>query len=150
MDLAATASLAVAALDLALVQDIIGAIRAADTGAAASNSNPLTPLPTLQSPRHIYAPDIYEKQATVQSDPTYAPRKVIHPSPRFDAVDSTRLALQPTSDNSVEKAHHAACPVQAPWAVLAWQIPTPLRSIIKVVQFRTDINTKGTLIDTFI
>ena len=150
MDYAALGSLAVAALDLALVQDIIGAMRAADAGAAASNASPLTPLPTLQSARHIHPATIYEPGKVIHADPVYARPKVIRPEPRIEPAEPGRLALQPTSDNPAKKVHHAASPVQPPWAVLVWQMPTPPRPIIKVVEYRTDINSKGTLIDTFI
>ena len=147
VNLADAGSLALATMDLKLVQDIIGAMRAADAGAAAADSSPLTPLPTIESPRHIVPDPIYEKPRVVHADPIYAPRKVIHPEPKT----APRLALEKLPAEPEKPCHVSSnFAIKPPWAILPWQEPAKLPPRVKVVQYRTDIMSKGSLIDVFI
>ena len=113
-------ALAIAALDLSLVQDIIGAMRTADAGAAAASGSPLTPLPSIEPWQHIQPDPVYERPRVIHADPIYARRKVIHPEPRFEP----RLALQPLPPAPQKtEPDPGQFVIKPPWAILPWQEP---------------------------
>ncbi|HZK81549.1 MAG TPA: hypothetical protein VFC46_10790 [Humisphaera sp.] len=147
MSIASTTSLLVAALDLHLVQDVIGAIRAADAAEAVAKASPFAPVPTIESPRHIHPDPIYVHPRVIHPDPRYAPRPIVHCEPHVEQTN-TRLALIESSDKPAPA--HSNCPIQPPWAVLPYQTPAKPPAQIKIVLYRTDILTKGTLLDVFI
>jgi len=156
VNLAATASLAIASLDLLLVQDLIGAIRAADAETAQSaSSSPLSPVPAPAPRQQVCCDPICE--------PAAAPQRVVHPSPcyelRFQPQPMLhalpRLALSPATGIGYATGCEAGgretkSPVQPPWAVQRWQESVKPAAQVKVVVFRTDILSKGSLIDMFI
>lgn len=146
--IADTATLAVSVLDLKLVQDVIGAIRAADAVTAAENNNPLTPLPTIESPRHIFPDPIYEHRRHIHPEPVYARRPIVHPAPYDQRPGRPRLALEP------DRVHSAApcnvSPIKPPLPALAARVPASSVVKMKRVVVRTDILSKGSLIDMFI
>jgi hypothetical protein len=147
VSIASTTSLLVAALDFRMIEDVIGAIRAADAAEAGSKRSPFSPLPVVESPRHIHPDPISAHPRVIHPDPSYPPRAVVHPEPR-DERTTARLALIEPSD----KPHpaHSDCAVRPPWSVLPYQFPSKAPTVIKKTVYRTDILTKGTLLDVFI
>jgi hypothetical protein len=156
VNLADTGNLAIASLDLLLVQDLIGAMRAADKGAAASaSSSPLTPLPTPAPRQHVHLDPVIEPRRVVRLSPCYVRCcKTQRQTPILHALP--RVALTPASsvdvavDSATASGHESKLAIQPPWAVQAWQEPAKPVSHVKVVVYRTDIATKGSLIDMFI
>jgi len=65
-----------------------------------------------------------------------------------------RIALEPTagmeSCGASETCRSGKSPIEPPWAVLPWNEPAKAPAQVKVVEFRTDIISKGSLIDLFI
>jgi hypothetical protein len=49
-----------------------------------------------------------------------------------------------------ERPPHCSSPIQPPWKQLVWNAPIPKPVQPKVVQYRTDIQNKGSLLDLFI
>ena len=159
MNLASVATLAVAALDLQLVQDLVGAIRAADAGAIAAGALPLAPLPTLATQSRIDPEPRLESvtRDRLHESPCYqrprfcscdcAPKPLLHALPRL-ALSSTDVEGLPACDPT--SGREKPSPIQPPWAVRSWQEPVKPPAHVKVVQYRTDIVSKGSLIDMFI
>lgn len=157
MTLADTASLAIASLDLKLVQDLIGAMRAADKGAAqAASSSPLPPIPAPPPQQRDHPERVFK--------PVVAPRPVVHPSPYYELRRARQPMLHALPRLALTTAPGIGCaagcqatdgredksPVQPPWAVLPWQESAKPAAQVKVVVYRTDILSKGSLIDMFI
>ncbi|HWP39291.1 MAG TPA: hypothetical protein VNL70_00095, partial [Tepidisphaeraceae bacterium] len=71
------------------------------------------------------------------------PRPVIHPQP---------LAAPPAASppREPEQPRRPICPIQPPWRVLAWETPLPPPPKIKLIIYRPDTISKGSLIDLFI
>ena len=149
VNLAATASLAVAALDLLLVQDLIGAMRAADAGAQAACSSPLAPLPTPEPRRHIHPEPVYEPRRVIHPSPCYArcrePQPMLHALPRVAIPASPRVECATHSEATGPRESKLAMPPP-------WEVKDPIKPAarVKVVIYRTDILSKGSLIDMFI
>jgi hypothetical protein len=139
----AIASLIVAASDLEVVRLIRGAIRAADIEAGGGGAFGIVPTPRIE-PRLRHEPE-----------PEILPRPVIHPTPRFEPRPvyhpTARLELQPApAAADPERPPRCPSPIQPPWKQLVWQTPIPPRAILKVVQYKTDIPHKGSLLDVFV
>lgn len=152
MDLAATSSLLIAALDLKLVQDVIGAMRAADAAEEAAVQNPLAPPAACDCSNHIHPCPVYQNPQVVRYEPCdeaceKAPI-ICHWTAPIEA--KPRLALiEPVA----EKPSHVTPNrwiITPPWAILPWQQPAPAPAQVKVVRYTTDIVNKGSLIDVFI
>jgi hypothetical protein len=148
VSIASTTSLLVASLDLVLVQDVIGAIRAADAAEGAGKTFPLNPAPAIESPRHIHPDpiDAHSRSFFNRERECEAPAAVcLHP---YIERSNARLALIESSDKP--RPSHPNSSIQPPWAMLPYQIPARPPAQIKIVTYRTDILTKGTLLDVFI
>jgi hypothetical protein len=138
------AALAVAKLDLELVQLLRDAIRTADiAGGKLGPGGTISPGPRI------------EPRKRIEPTPRFLPRKVIHPTPRFEP----RFVVHPTAKVELQPAPAAAdpeqpprcpSPIRPPWKQLAWNAPIPKSVQPKVVQYRTDIQNKGSLLDLFI
>ena len=156
MNLADTAALAIASLDLLLVQDLVGAIRAADAGAQAAASSPLTPLPTIEPRPHIHPEPVYEPRRVVHLSPCYEPCREPrgHAEPLLHALPRVALSeaggVQSSTGCETATKHESTSSIQPPWAVRAWQEIAKPPARVKVVTYRTDILSKGSLIDMFI
>lgn len=83
------------------------------------------------------------------------PRKVVHPTPRFDA----RPVIHPTPRIEPRTVDHPTEPVQParkpgpcrpPWRVPLWEMTLQPPPNIKVHIYRPDVIHKGTLLDLFI
>lgn len=153
MDLSATASLAIATLNLLEVQDVIGAIRAADAESA-GKSNPLTPLPSI-APRPVIHPEPVYNARLVFIDSAPRPKTLGYICcPQPAPIDRPRLALEGPDRVDVcassRQSNAPANSVQAPWAQRVWEMPIAPRPQIKVIKYHTDILSKGSLIDMFI
>ncbi|WP_428937988.1 hypothetical protein [Fontivita pretiosa] len=137
----ARADLLVAALDLKLVRLLRAAMRPAGEGGPAS---PLGPAPSTIQPRHrIHPAPRFEPRPVVHPAPRFEPRPVIHPQP-IVAPPATAQPPEPQPPRRLE------CPIQPPWRVLAWETPLPPPPKIKLIIYRPDTISKGSLIDLFI
>jgi hypothetical protein len=135
------AALAVATADLKLVESVIKAMRAADR--ESRRGGVLAPEADILPRRHL------------TPDAEYLPRRAIHPTPRY----LSRSVIHPTPKIQSECAPVPECPklpspapspIQPPWKQRVWQTPIPPRATLKVVEYRTDIPNKGSLLDVFI
>jgi hypothetical protein len=139
--LEAIASLIVAASDLEVVRLIRGAIRTADISSGKGGG--LTPAAVI------------EPRVRIHPEPEILPRPRIHPTPRFEPRPvyhpTPRLELKP-APAAADPERPPRCPstIQPPWKQLVWQMPIPPRATLKVVQYKTDIPHKGSLLDVFI
>jgi len=98
VNLADTASLAVASLDLLLVQDLIGAMRAADAGAAAlAGSSPLAPTPTRECRQHVHLEPIVKPRRVIHLSPCYERCSAPRPEPMLHALPRVALQLMDTN-----------------------------------------------------
>ena len=141
MGLEAAASLIVATLDLEVVRLIRGAIRAADI--ASGKGGGLTPTPIIEPRVRIHPePEILPRRR-IHPTPHYEPRPVYHPTPRLELKPEPALCEPPCPPR-------CPSPIQPPWKQLVWQTPIPPRATLKVVQYKTDIPHKGSLLDVFI
>jgi hypothetical protein len=138
----AIASLIVAASDLEVVRLIRGAIRAADI-ASGKGCGVLTPEPIIEPRRRFHPePEILPRRR-IHPTPRFEPRPVYHPTPRLECSPPPAPCDPPLPP-------HCPCPIQPPWKQLVWQTPIPPRATLKVVQYKTDIPHKGSLLDVFI
>jgi hypothetical protein len=145
----ARVDLLVAALNLKEVQLVRAAIRTADLSAGGVPG----PLGTIEQPetlarRHITPEPRIEPRVVYHPTPRFEPRPVIHPAPRFlprPVIEES--SCPPMQPEQPPRSHN---PIQPPWRVLPWQIPSPPPPKVKVVLIRPDIVSKGSLIDFFI
>jgi hypothetical protein len=84
----------------------------------------------------------YAPRHVIHPTPRYLPRPVIHPTPLVEPDDS------PVPCNPLPMCPIAAGP-QPPWKTLPWQDPVPPAPIIKIVVRQPDMLTRGTMIDFF-
>jgi hypothetical protein len=155
VNLSDTASLAIATLDLLLVQDLIGAIRAADLGAAQAAAGAPSPAscPTPECPRHVHLDDVVEPRRVIHQSPCYERCRVPAKAPLLHALPRVALSAPDAgaaAGGEVARGHEGKSPIQPPWAVQPWQEPAKVPAQIKVVVHRTDIISKGSLIDIFV
>jgi len=137
----ARADLLVAALDLELVRLLRAAMR---PDAQVGRASPLGPAPSTIQPRHrLHPAPRFEPRAVVHPAPRFEPRQVIHPQP----LVAPPAPAQPTEP---QQPRRADCPIQPPWRVLAWETPLPPPPKIKLIVYRPDTISKGSLIDLFI
>jgi hypothetical protein len=160
---ASLASLVVATADLQVVQDVIGAMRAADANTRAMNAGripPVAPIPAPAPPAHTDSccfrceTSRHESVGVTCRPPVVSP---IYTESRQShwklPTHKTRLALEPddrTMDRQTAGIPAKKSPVQPPWAQLPWHQPPKQIVQVKVVRPVTDIVTKGSLIDVFI
>jgi hypothetical protein len=150
------ASLIIATSQLKLVQDVIGAMRAADA-ASGKQFGPLgieiNPAPSGHGP----VDQCCCRPANSQ-DPKYLPRPVIHPTPRYLPRPVYHLTPrvewnQPPSclpeESGKVTAHITEAP-PPPWKILAWPKIDPPHLKVKVMEYRPDTKGKGTLINLFV
>ncbi|HET6247845.1 MAG TPA: hypothetical protein VFE47_09115 [Tepidisphaeraceae bacterium] len=152
-------ALLVASADLQLVQDLVGAIRAADANERAANAGRIPPVPPTPAPLQP-APAEHrpcdtnccrpasESRPHVRNLACYSP---CQPSHWKLPEHKTRLALQAPPAalaGPIAPAHKPA--IQPPWAQQPWHEPAKQIVKVKVVVRHTDILTKGSLIDMFI
>jgi len=139
--LEATANLAVAALDLKLVQLVRGAMRAADAASCRSG------LPLIRGefaiPRLVIHPrPRFDPRPVIHPTPRFLARPILHPTPRIDAV-----SLVPADPEQAPRCSHGLPP---PWKMPLWNVPIPPKPTIKRIVRRTDLHHKGSLLDLFI
>ncbi|HWE94819.1 MAG TPA: hypothetical protein VG269_12715 [Tepidisphaeraceae bacterium] len=158
-DLATNASLIVAALDLQVVQLLRAAIRTADLQSLADRQSSPAASTAAQSAGHSHrrGGDCYcESQRSECCNPAYccspvySSRRVLHPTPRVDLHCAPRLALDRHEKVAEPVTAATPSPIQAPWKTLAWKDTPRVTMKVKMVQRRTDIINKGSLIDYFI
>jgi hypothetical protein len=153
----AVASLAVAALDLKLVE----LLRQAANGGQKPGG--LCSVVGGGAGGTVCPAAVFEHRPHIHPEPTIEPRPVIHPTPRIEP----RKTLHPTAQlqefggpgcptAEVTEATHPTGGIDAsvwapPWRKPVWETPVaPPPRVVKVVQRRTDVIHKGTLIDFFI
>jgi hypothetical protein len=132
-------ALAVATVQVALVDSVVRAMQTADIAGAKSCEYP--------------GPSA---RVTLTPDPHYAPRRIIHPEARY----LPRPVLHPVARVEPRPCLPEVCPmppnrptllnIQLPWKVLPWQQPAAIHESIKVVHPLPDTQRKGELIDIFI
>ena len=132
-------ALAVATVQVALVDSVVRAMQVADTAGAKGCEYP--------------GPSA---RVTLNPDPHYAPRRIIHPEARY----LPRPVLHPTARVEPRHCLPEVCPmppnrptllnIQPPWKLLPWQQPAAIHQSIKVVRLQPDTQSKGELIDIFI
>ena len=147
MSLATNVSLIVAELDLKLVQLVRGAMRAADAAsgkAGGLSACPIRPAAVFEPRPRLHPTPLIEPRPRIHPTPRFEPRPVIHPQVVIE--DSLVVAC----DGQGKKDTKHPSPIQPPWAVLPWQTPSQPKPIIKRFISRTDIKTKGSLLDLFI
>jgi hypothetical protein len=139
--------MAVASLDLQLVQLLRGAMRAADIGAGGACGVP-TASPSLQPAPHLQSQPAATIEPRRHITPTayIAPRPVFHPEPHF--VPPVVAAAEPPAHPEVSRITKS--PIEPPWKVHPWKIPTPPPAKIKVLIRQPDVPIKGTVFDVFI
>lgn len=161
VSIASNAALLDAALQLGLVQSVIGAMRTADLAAAVA-AGPLpggwnaAQAPAAVTPSASGPAATYEPCRPSSPSPCYQPRPidrpVLHPLPqppthhRAPACDQVCVNPPATAD-----AGHRLCnPIQPPWKVLPWPKPCVNVVVVKKVARRIDEDRTGTLIDMFV
>lgn len=148
-DLATTASLIVATLDLKVVKLLRAAIRSADLQGQAGRHSAVSPAATAE-PRHHRRPDLICEPRRHICPPVYASRRVCHAAPRIVSESAPRRACDPRDKPCGPESADKSSPIQPPWKTLPWQEPPRVAMKVKVVEYRTDIINKGSLIDYFI
>jgi hypothetical protein len=138
------AALIVAASDLKVVKLLRAAM-----GTGGGRATPLGPAPTFHC-------DTFCPRRRIEPTPRIEPRKVIHPTPRFEPrpvihprprLDQPLALSAPVEPEQPIRSHN---PIQPPWKQLPWEMPIPAAPKIKVVVHRTDVVSKGLLLDMFI
>lgn len=141
---ASSIQLLVAISGLMEVQDVIGAIRAADAETKA--------LELGREPR-------IEPRQVIHPEPRYEPRQVFHPSPRYEArpVYHPRPRFEPQACGCVNASpdvvvHKADCeePLEPPWKTVPWKNPPPPAPKVKLTRPHPDIGDKGMMLDYFL
>lgn len=156
-----TAALAVAALDLALVRTLRGAMRAAD--AAGGKTCPIAAIGPAPNPqiagsalRRIEPEPRIEPRKRIEPEPRIEPREVIHLTPRIEQ----KLNECPCDPPPAEPCAKSTNPIQPPWRQLPWDESGATRAsaqndrakavLVKRVIQRVDTHGKGGLIDLFL
>jgi hypothetical protein len=138
------AAITVASLDLELVRLVRGAIRTADISSGKGcNNGILCPEPDILPRRHLTPEPEYLPRRHIHPTPRYEPRPVIHPTPRVES-EPPPACIPPCPPPSEHKC------LPPPWKLAVWNVPIPPPAILKVVQYKTDIPHKGSLLDVFI
>ncbi len=146
-------SLLLAAVDLAVVKSITGAMRAAD--AASGKQFSITKIGPAPNPLIGCGirEDRYERRKHLLSTPVYEMRRHIHPTPRYEP----RPVIRPTPRLEGEFPPPSPQPApmklggpEAPWKSVPWKNPTSAPEKIKVIQRVHDKVQRGQIIDLFI
>lgn len=145
------ANLLVAALDLNLVRLLRGAMRAADAQGAAGGSAAggcgCGPAATYEPRPHVHPEPVIEPRPHLHPQLRIEPRPVLHPTPRVN----TTLPIEQGGPVECIEVCKARSPIEPPWKVLPWPVEGPRVTVkVKRIRPRTDIITKGSLIDCFI
>lgn len=136
------AALAVAAVDLQTVRLLRAAMREADVAAG------LLCERRLLLDRAVIRPEPrFEPRPVIQPTPYFLPRPIIHPTPRVEPT-APQLAPAPPADPSC--CDSSAPALDAPWRTPVWEMSLPPAPVIKLNIHRTDVVSKGSLIDFFI
>jgi hypothetical protein len=135
-------NLITAAMDLKLIRLLRGAMQPKLPHAPGAHGVP-GPAPTLPGrPTHQASPALLPP-TVVQPPPLLRPPPIIFFRPIFKEIPlecATPPHAGPTSHTM---------PLQPPWKSLPWKSPLPPPPLIKVVQHRPDIISKGSLIDFY-
>jgi hypothetical protein len=131
-------------MDLKAVQSVISAMRAADISAGGVPG----PLGIITKPgpgpRLTYHPTPrFEPRPVHHPTPRFEPRFTVHPQPRIEE-QPTAPAPEPETPRKVESA------IQPPWRVRLWETPVQPPPKVKQIIHRSDVISKGSLIDLFI
>lgn len=143
---ASNAGLIAAGANLAEVQAVIGAIN----GANANASAPAAGLagPTSSGPAAEFTPGVTQQQVcyaprvVIHPTPRYLPRPVLHPTPRYEPAAGA-------APSAKSRPPHITPPPPPPW-----MIPQAMRSVpalrdIKLPPGQPDYISRGRLIDLF-
>ena len=140
--LASNVSLIVATLDLKVVQSVIGAIKKADAASTLSNG-----------PLHLGPAAVYEPRQHLHPETKIESRHVIHPESRYEnrpvhhPVEARNSeGLYSTSTTPVPSCGHKS-PIEPPWKTLPWPQTVHVTSKVKLWVHRSDLQSKGSLID---
>jgi hypothetical protein len=143
---ASNIALLVAASGLIEVQDVIGAIRAAD---AESKQAVLGREPRIE-PRQVIHPDPrYEPRPVIHPMPRYEARPIYHLRPRFEPPDTSCGCANASPDTVVQKAD-CEQPMEPPWKTVPWKNPPPPALKVKLTPPHPDICHKGLMLDFFL
>lgn len=136
------AALAVAAVDLQTVRLIRSAMRETDLAAALVCQRRLLLDRAVIWPEPRFLP-----RPVVEPTPRFLPRPVIHPTARVEPAPVPAPATTPPDPCDCRKSAPA---LDAPWRTPVWEMPLPPAPVIKLNIHRTDVVSKGSLIDFFI
>jgi hypothetical protein len=142
---ASSVELLVAISGLMEVQDVIGAIRAADaeTKALFAGHGPL-----IEARRVIHPEPRYEPRPVIHPTPRYEARPIYHPTPRIEPSQECGCANSPP----VTVVQKAECeqPMEPPWKTVPWKNPPPPAPMVKLTPPHPDISHKGLMLDFFL
>jgi hypothetical protein len=142
-------SLTIAGSQLAVVQSLISAIKAADKAASRASELPGGPSPQSSSPSVEHPTPQIAPRPIFHPTPTYAPRPVIHPEPRV-AATAPPPPLPPVPWAAKPHFNESAPAFPPVWKILPLPIHDVLPPHFKKVPPHPDILHKGLLIDIFV
>lgn len=128
-------------MDLKVVQLIRGAMAAADAQGAGGVGATVRPTDRFEPRQVIHPTPRFEPRRVFHPTPRYEPRPVQHYTPRVEPVD---VPAEPTKPSSCISP---ATP--PPWAQPTWTQPVEPAPTVKINQYHTDIQNKGSLLDLF-
>jgi len=142
-----------AALDLKLVTLLRGAMRSADIASGRMEPvSQLGPAPTPPPPAGLHPEPVIEPRLHFHPTPRFEPRPVIHLAARVEQPAPINLPTPVEVDPPA-----CGCDTGGktpsllpPWSIMPWQNPVMPRPKVKVVQYRPDIISKGSLLDFFV
>jgi len=144
------ANLIVAALDLNLVRLLRAAMAPIELPGAPAGPGAVSAAATYEPPQHIHLDPIIEPREHIYLRPLIEPRPIIHLKPAVEPDGPSCVATESRDARATECRPDATFPIQPPWAILPWQEAPKAQVHVKVVRYRTDIISKGSLIDCFI
>jgi hypothetical protein len=143
------ASVALAEMDLKLVQSVINAIRTADIESGAARKAPLPVLPpSAQVTRSEECRDhCCDSEHRPHNDrhstrPIYPIYTRFAPAPAAPLPTETVVTVKVTDDYGT--------PLPPPWKTVPWKEPPHLRPQIKLIVFKPVKREKGSIVDCFI
>ena len=143
---ASNIALLVAASGLIEVQDVIGAIRAADAETAALT---LGREPRIEPRQVIHPEPRYENRPVIHPTPRYEARPIYHLKPHIEWQSPACDSCNPTPDAVVQKAD-CEQPMEPPWKTVPWKNPPPPALKVKLTRPHPDICHKGLMLDFFL
>jgi len=143
---ASSIDLLVAVSGLMEVQDVIGAMRAAD---AQSQALLVGREPRIESRQVIHPEPRYEPRQIIHPQPRYEARPIYHPAARIEPRDANCECANRSPDVVVQKAD-CEQPMEPPWKTVPWKNPPPPALKIKLTPPHPDICHKGLMLDFFI